>query len=51
MITLVVILLILAVLVAMICGVSMLLLDPIIAILIIIGIYRLIKRFIFKKKK
>lgn len=50
MVTLIVILLIMAALLMMVCGVSMILLDPIIAILVIYLLYKLIKKVFFRKK-
>lgn len=50
MITLFIILMILAVIIMVICGASMVLIDPIIAVLIIFGIYKLVKKLFFHKK-
>lgn len=50
MLTLFIILMILAVFVMALTGVAVILIDPIIAVLVIIGIYKLLRKFIFKKK-
>lgn len=49
MITLMLLALVMAAVLIVISGVGVILLDPIIAILIVCGIYKLIKKFIFKK--
>ena len=51
MITLAIILVVLALLFMAISGVCAILVDPILAILILYGLYRLVKRFVFNKKK
>lgn len=49
MITLTLLALIMAIVLIVISGIGVILLDPIIAILVVIGAYKLIKKFIFKK--
>ncbi len=50
MITIFIILLLMAALLMMVCGVSMILLDPIIAVLIVYLLYRIIKKLFFGRK-
>ena len=49
MITLTLLALILGVVIIVISGVGVILLDPIIAILVVMGLYKFVKKFIFKK--
>lgn len=50
MLTLFIILMILAVFFMALTGVAVILIDPIIAVLIVIGVCKLLRKFIFKKK-
>ena len=49
MITLTLLALLMGVVIIAISGIGVILLDPIIAILVVIGVYQLIKKLIFKK--
>lgn len=51
MLTLMIIFMILAVVFIVVTGFCVILLDPLIALLVIVGIYKLVKKLFFSKKK